>query len=79
MPARCRPRRRGFGSSAKTLRRSDKVALETTMNTAAIVGQLAERTGQVVVSSRYKTRAIAEAKIKTANVDPRVPGRAAGG
>ena len=57
---------------AKTLRRSDKAALEATMNTAAIAGLLAERAGQVVVSNPFKTRAISEAKIKTDKVDARV-------
>jgi transposase len=50
---------------ATTLRRSDRVALEATMNTAAIAGLLAERAGEVVVSNPFKTRVIAEAKIKT--------------
>ncbi len=57
---------------AKTLRRSDRVALEATMNTAAIAGLLAERAGEVVVSNPFKTRVIAEAKIKTDKVDARV-------
>jgi transposase len=62
----------GLREYAKTLRRSDKVALEATMNTAAIAALLAERAGQVVVSNPFKTRAIAEAKIKTDKVDARV-------
>ena len=62
----------GLREFAKTLRRSDKVALEATMNTAAIAGLLAERAGQVVVSNPTKTKAIAEAKIKTDKVDARV-------
>jgi transposase len=57
---------------AKTLRKTDKVALEATMNTAAIAGLLAERAGEVVVSNPFKTRVIAEAKIKTDKVDARV-------
>ncbi len=57
---------------ATTLRRSDRVALEATMNTAAIAGLLAERAGEVVVSNPFKTRVIAEAKIKTDKVDARV-------
>jgi transposase len=61
----------GLREFAKTLRRSDKVALEATMNTAAIAGLLAERAGEVVVSNPFKTRAIAEAKIKT-DCDARV-------
>ena len=42
------------------------------MNTAAIAGLLAERAGEVVVSNPFKTRVIAEAKIKTDKVDARV-------
>ena len=57
---------------AQTLRRTDRVALEATMNTAAIAGLLAERAGEVVVSNPFKTRVIAEAKIKTDKVDARV-------
>jgi len=57
---------------ATTLRKTDKVALEATMNTAAIAGLLAERAGEVVVSNPFKTRVIAEAKIKTDKVDARV-------
>jgi len=62
----------GLRAFAATLRRSDRVALEATMNTAAIAGLLAERAGEVVVSNPFKTRAIAEAKIKTDKVDARV-------
>ncbi|MHB1535556.1 MAG: hypothetical protein ACYC1D_13295 [Acidimicrobiales bacterium] len=54
---------------ATTLRRSDRVALEATMNTAAIAGLLGERAGEVVVSNPFKTRVIGEAKIKTLTVD----------
>jgi transposase len=57
---------------AKTLRRTDRVALEATMNTAAIAELLAERAAEVVVSNPFKTRVIAEAKIKTDKVDARV-------
>jgi hypothetical protein len=57
---------------AQTLRRSDRVALEATMNTAAIAGLLGERAGEVVVSNPFKTGVIAEAKIKTDKVDARV-------
>ncbi len=49
----------GLRAFAATLRRSDRVALEATMNTAAIAGLLAERAGEVVVSNPFKTRAIA--------------------
>lgn len=62
----------GLRTFAKGLRRSDRVALEATMNTAAIAALLAERAGEVVVSNPFKTRVIAEAKIKTDKVDARV-------
>jgi transposase len=55
-----------------TLRKTDRVALEATMNTAAIAGLLGERAGEVVVSNPLETRVIAEAKIKTDKVDARV-------
>ena len=42
------------------------------MNTSAIAVLLAPRCGRVVVSNPLKTRAIAEAKIKTDKVDARV-------
>lgn len=40
---------------AQTLRPSDRVALEATMNTAAIAGLIGERAGEVVVSNPFKT------------------------
>src|SRR5262245_1778150 len=43
----------------------DEVALEATGNTWAIATLLAGRAGRVVVSNPVKTRAIAEAKVKT--------------
>ena len=62
----------GLREFAKGLGKTDRVALEATMNTAAIAAVLAERAGEVVVSNPFKTRAIAEAKIKTDKVDARV-------
>ena len=62
----------GLREFANGLRRSDQVALEATGNAAAIAGVLTERAGQIVVSNPFKTRAIAEAKIKTDKVDARV-------
>jgi hypothetical protein len=47
----------------------DEVALEATGNTWAIATLLASRAGRVVVSNPAKTRAIAEAKVKTDKVD----------
>ena len=44
---------------------SDEVALEATGNTYAIARLLERHVGRVVVSNPQKTRAIAEAKVKT--------------
>ena len=60
---------RGF---ADNLGPDDEVALEATMNTSAIAVLLAPHCRRVVVSNPLKTRAIAEAKIKTDKVDARV-------
>jgi transposase len=57
---------------ADTLRPDDQVALEATCNTFAIVRLLQEHAGRVVVSNPLRTRAIAEAKIKTDKVDAEV-------
>jgi transposase len=48
---------------------ADEVALEATGNTWAIATLLASRAGRVVVSNPAKTRAIAEARVKTDKVD----------
>jgi transposase len=50
----------------------DEVALEATGNTWAIAALLASRAGRVVVSNPAKTRAIAEAKVKTDKVDAEI-------
>src|SRR5262245_44645537 len=50
---------------ADGLGRHDEVALEATGNTWAIATLLASRAGRVVVSNPAKTRAIAEARVKT--------------
>jgi transposase len=57
---------------ASTLRPDDEVALEATGNTDAIAVLLAPRVARVVVSNPMKTRAIAEAKVKTDKVDARI-------
>ena len=57
---------------AATLRADDVVALEATINTWAIARLLGEHAGRVVISNPYRTRAIAEAKIKTDRVDAAV-------
>ncbi len=54
---------------AKTLTGEDAVALESTTNAIAVAVLLREHAGRVVVSNPMKTRAIAEAKIKTDKVD----------
>jgi transposase len=60
---------RGF---AEGLGPADEVALEATGNTWAIATVLASRAGRVVVSNPAKTRAIAEAKVKTDKVDAEI-------
>src|SRR3954468_14492573 len=54
---------------AQGLGAGDEVALEATGNTWAIATLLASRAARVVVSNPAKTRAIAEAKVKTDKVD----------
>jgi transposase len=60
---------RGFAAS---LCASDAVAIEATGNTHAIARLLERHVGRVVVSNPQKTRAIAEAKVKTDKVDAAV-------
>lgn len=57
---------------ADSLCESDEVALEATCNTHAIARLLESHVGRVVVSNPAKTRAIAEAKVKTDKVDAQV-------
>src|SRR5204862_3231465 len=57
---------------AAGLRADDQVALEATGNSDAIANLLAPLVGKVVVSNPSKTRAIAEAKVKTDKVDARI-------
>jgi transposase len=59
----------GVREFAAGLGPEDEVALEATGNTWAIVTVLQSQAGRVVVSNPAKTRAIAEAKIKTDKVD----------
>ena len=54
---------------ARTLGPHDHVALEATCNTYAIARLLLQHAGRVIVSNPVRTRAIAEAKIKTDKVD----------
>jgi transposase len=62
----------GFRLFADSLAASDEVALEATCNTHAIAKLLESRVARVVVSNPQKTRAIAEAKVKTDKVDAQV-------
>jgi hypothetical protein len=66
----CRPG--ALRAWAAELTVEDQVALEATGNSDAIAGLLSQHAGRVVVSNPLKTRAIAEAKIKTDKVDARI-------
>ena len=57
---------------ADSLGPEDEVAVEATCNTHAIVELIEPRVARVVVSNPMKTRAIAEAKVKTDKVDAEV-------
>lgn len=57
---------------AGSLCTSDEVAIEATGNTHAIARLLERHVGRVVISNPQKTRAIAEAKVKTDKVDAAV-------
>jgi transposase len=57
---------------ADSLGPEDEVAIEATCNTHAIVRELAPRVARVIVSNPMKTRAIAEARVKTDKVDAAV-------
>jgi transposase len=57
---------------ADSLGPEDEVAIEATCNTHAIVRLIEPRVKRVVVSNPQKTRAIAEAKVKTDKVDAEV-------
>jgi transposase len=62
----------GLRVFADSLAPTDEVALEATCNTHAIAKLLEPRVARVVVSNPQKTRAIAEAKVKTDKVDAAV-------
>jgi transposase len=62
----------GMRAFAESLLPSDEVAIEATCNTHAIAKLLAPRVARVVISNPMKTRAIAEAKVKTDKVDAQV-------
>jgi transposase len=54
---------------AATLGPGDQVVLEATTNTWTIVELLERHAGRVVVSNPLRTRAIADAKVKTYTID----------
>jgi transposase len=62
----------GLRLFAESLCEHDEVALEATCNTHAIARLLERHVGRVVVSNPQKTRAIAEARVKTDKVDAQV-------
>jgi transposase len=62
----------GIRLLADSLAPDDQVAIEATVNTFAVAKLLEERVARVVISNPIKTRAIAEAKIKTDQIDARV-------
>lgn len=57
---------------ADSLGPEDEVAIEATCNTHAIVRAIEPRVARLIVSNPMKTRAIAEAKVKTDTVDAAV-------
>ena len=57
---------------ADSLAPTDDVVLEATGNTHAIVRMLAGHARRVVISNPLRTRAIAEAKVKTDKIDATV-------
>src|SRR5215217_6155956 len=62
----------GLRLFADSLAPTDEVAIEATCNTHAIAKLLQRRVARVVISNPQKTRAIAEAKVKTDKVDAAV-------
>ena len=57
---------------AEELNHDDCVALEVTTNAWAVADLVSKTSGRVVVSNPMKTKAIAEAKVKTDKVDAEV-------
>ena len=62
----------GLRTFADSLAPTDEVAIEATCNTHAIAKLLEPRVARVVISNPQKTRAIAEARVKTDKVDAEV-------
>ncbi|MBV8200398.1 MAG: IS110 family transposase [Acidobacteria bacterium] len=70
---RCNCTREGLQAFARQyLTRQDAVALEATFHTWSVVAVLKPFVGEVIVSNPLRTKAIAEAKIKTDKVDAMV-------
>jgi len=61
----------GLAAFAALLRPDDRLALEASSNTWAIAERLAPHVAQVVVSNPLRTRAIAQAKTRTDEIDAR--------
>jgi len=66
----CRPE--ALREFAAQLRLDDQVALEATGNASAVAVLLEPYVAKVVISNPVKTRAIAEAKVKTDRIDARI-------
>jgi len=64
-------RRDALEAFARTLGPDDQVVLEASTNTFAIADILAEHAGRVVISNPLRTKAIAQAKVKTDEIDAR--------
>jgi transposase len=64
-------RRDALEAFAATLGPADQVVLEASLNTWAIADILAAHAGRVVVSNPLRTKAIAQAKVKTDEIDAR--------
>ena len=64
-------RRDALEAFAATLGPDDQVVLEASTNTWAIADILAAHAGRIVVSNPLRTRAIAQAKVKTDEIDAR--------
>jgi transposase len=62
----------GLRLFADSLASTDEVAIEATCNSHSIAKLLQPRVARVVISNPQKTRAIAEAKVKTDKVDARI-------
>jgi hypothetical protein len=69
----------GLRIFAGSLGPEDEVAIEATCNTHAIVQLIEPHVARVIVSNPQKTRAIAEAKVKTDKVDADSRAAAGGG